>query len=96
MYKVEVEEIESKIKLIQKSKKDVFLPVFMAISGFTALGFAWGAPDEVFMIIFFSFIFLQSFALYYYILPLLGKIELIEQDIRKLKSATNVDDEKHY
>ena len=96
MYKVEVEDIDNKIKLIEKSKRDGFLSVFMVFNGLLALGLAWNSSNDTLMMMFFAFLFLQAFALYYYIHPLLGKISLLEQDIQNLKAATNTKDEQHY
>ncbi|QIZ76527.1 hypothetical protein [Ferrimonas lipolytica] len=96
MYKVEVEEIESKLNSIRKHKKD-FLFLSLLFCGLIALGFAWaGSADDMLLMLLFSFSFVHAFALYYYILPLLGKIDLLEQDIKNLKAATNVEDKRLY
>jgi len=97
LYKVEVEEIENKLKLLKKSRKESLVKFVMISTGLLVLLFASSDENKLTLTYtMFTFFFLQSFALYYYIHPIVGKLELLEQDINNLKAAANVQDERHY
>jgi hypothetical protein len=95
MYKVEVEDIEKKLKLARTASKTAVLP-WIIFTALMVILYAWHASDDTFFIVLFSFLFIQGYILYYFISPILGKIELMEEDIKNLKSASNVEDERHY
>ena len=96
MYKVEFEDIENKLSKIRLARRQLMLPVLMGFSGLFIFLYTILEDKDLYLIIFLSFTFLQAFALYYYILPILGKLDLIEQDIKNIKQATGVEDQKHF
>ncbi|MCE9679834.1 hypothetical protein LZP69_11740 [Shewanella sp. AS1] len=91
MYKIEVEEIDEKLSHIRKRNTSKFA--------------VWGLGFAVLLVLFSEDTFPQFIAFglfiytlinHYYISPLLGKIDLLEEDIANLKRATETADVKHY
>ena len=97
MYKVEVEEIENKLNLINKSRKDALVKFVMVATGAIVLLYLlFDENKTTYVFTLTTFFFLQAFALYYYIHPIVGKLELLERDIQNLKQVVDVKDEVHY
>ena len=95
MYKVEVESIESKIKSIKELRKNHVITAFLGLSGLLlSVGLFSDVKPETLLLE--SVMFSISFVVYVFVFPLLGKIELLEQDIKNIKAAPNLGDEKHY
>ena len=90
MYKVEVEDIENKISIIKKSKFTFFM---MILSGLMLVASYFDIEKT--LSIYFIVIFLISFIKFYFVEPLLGKIELLEEDIKLLKDKAGVEGQKH-
>jgi uncharacterized membrane protein YjjP (DUF1212 family) len=94
MYKVDVEETNKKLEKIRRYKGQG-LTVMMVLSAITMLAYLFEERD-IGMAIYFTTVFILCFVTYYLVLPLLSKIELLEEDIDRLKKATNMKDIKRY
>jgi len=91
MYKVDIQDINKKIAMIKRSQGTMFL---LVLSGVMLVS-AYFETDKA-IYIYFSIFFTLGFVKHYFISPLLGKIELMENDIRRLKQKLDIEEEKHY
>ena len=95
MYKVDVENINKKLGSLQVWRKGNAAFVLMLLSGFMLVVSNFSDTVDGSMITC-AILFTLFFLLHYIIFPLMGKIELLEEDIKNLKAATDVKDVKHY
>lgn len=91
MYKVELENIENKLSRIKSWKVTKFLLILTGLMLVAAYFSSYNA-----IIIYFGILFTIEFVKYLFVEPLLGKIELLEEDIQKLKEKAHIKEEKHY
>ena len=92
MYKVEEEEIEKRLSKIRKSSG---FDIFMIVLGLV-LVFGGVYEEDLFPTAFGILIFVFSFVNYYYITPLLGKVQMLESEVKRLKEKVGLEDEKRY
>ena len=92
MYKIEVDDVENKLLRIKNSKFTFFM---MFLSGMMLVVGCFEYGIEIALYLSFTVLFLISFINFYFIIPLLSKIELLEEDIIRLREKVGVDDQKH-
>ncbi len=91
MYKVDVDNINNKLARIRRKPADIFL---VAISIFMIfMAFMNDAEAHRYMAL--GILLLIASTKYYFINPLLGKIELLENEIVRLKAKLGLEDEQY-